>query len=179
MPAQGQWTASWESPEVWRIGGGEHTGKLRIGTRQQTSGVWVGVCSRPVVQDEIGDSPSTNIPSHLPPSLLVPLTVVGDLFPLPVELAWSFVVGLGLWEQHLCKLPGASSLEGRRRQRPQHRESQGRRTMAGEAGSCQLPNCHQELASTGPLPWSCFSAWPCPCAQLPPNLTLDRLLFLM
>lgn len=120
-------------------------------------------------------------PAHTsPPSLLVPLTAVGDLFPPPVELACSFVLGLGLWEQHLWELPGASSLEGRRRQRPQHRESQGRRrTMAGEAGSCQLPNCHQELASTGPLPSSCFSALPCPCAHLPPNLALDRLLFLM
>lgn len=164
------------SPEVCAVGGGEHAG------RQHTPGVRVGICSGPVVQDEIGDpsSHSTNLPSHPPTPLLVALTGAGGLvFPRPLELACSLVLVLGLWEQHLWEPPGASGLEGRRRQR-QHRESQGRRsTMAGEAGSCQLPNCHQELASAGPWPWSCFSAWPCPCTPLPPNLALERLLFLM
>lgn len=83
-------------------------------------------------------SPRTNLPSCLPPPLFVPLTVVGDLvFPLPVELVCSFVLVLGLWEQHLWGPCGARGQAGRRRPRQQRRESQGRRrTMVEEAGSC-------------------------------------------
>lgn len=144
--------------------------ELELGNRLQGSGLVsaLGLWYRMRLGDP--PTPSTNLPSHLL-SLLVPLTGVAALiFPLPAELACSFVLVLGLWEQHLCEPPGASGLEGRRRRRLQH-QSQGR-TMAGEAGSCQLPTATRtgfcraglglRLASVpGPAPaLTSLPAWP-------------------
>lgn len=119
--------------------------------------------------------------SPLVSPLLVLLTLGGDLiFSLHVELVCSFVLALGLWEQHLQEPWGPRGQEGRRRRRQQH-ESQGRgRTMADVAGSCvSRPTATRNWLFPS-RPWPRFSDWPCPgpcpCLHLPPNLALDSLL---
>lgn len=135
------------SPEVWRGGGGEHTGKPRIGTRQQTPGVWVGICSRPVVQDEIGGpppqhkSPLTPTPSwcHLPgwrPSS----SHCRRSWPAPLCLSWGSGSSISASRQGPAawKAGGGDGCNTRARAGP-WRARQG-------AVSCQLP---PELASAG------------------------------
>lgn len=135
---------------------GETAGDLGVGTSPRTGLGLVSIWNRPV---------NIRLKGFLHPSvslLLVPLTLGGDLFPLLVELVCSFVLALGLWEQHLQELWGARGQEGRSRRR-QQQESQGRgSTMAGVAGSCL--NCPTATRNwlLPSRPWPRFSDWPCP-----------------
>lgn len=169
-------------PEVWSgVGAGRVLGNC--GTRQHALGVGVvSALSWPVVQGEMGGDSLPPVHICPPPSLLVPLTLEGDICPAPVELVFS-VLALGPWEQHLQEPWSVGGQGGRRRRRQQLRESQGKgRTMAGEARSCLShptatrnwlpPGCG--LASVpGPAPALLY------CTCPPPNLAPDRVQELM